>query len=64
MTLRLLDGFNVSSMGHNSAEALHAYIYGARLAYVDRFTYMADPAFVDVPWRAWPPTATRTCGAG
>ena len=25
MTLRLLDGFNVSSMGHNSAEALHAY---------------------------------------
>ena len=51
MTLRLLDGFNVSSMGHNSAEALHAYIYGARLAYVDRFTYMADPAFVDVPWK-------------
>ena len=51
MTLRLLDGFDVGSMGHNSADALHAYIYGARLAYVDRFTYMADPAFVDVPWK-------------
>ena len=51
MTLRLLDGFDVRSMGHNSADALHAYIYGARLAYVDRFTYMADPAFVDVPWK-------------
>ena len=51
MTLRLLDGFDVRSMGHNSADSLHAYIYGARLAYVDRFAYMADPAFVDVPWR-------------
>ncbi len=51
MTLRLLDGFDVSSMGHNSADALHAYIYGARLAYVDRFTYMADPAFISVPWQ-------------
>ena len=50
MTLRSLDGFDVASMGHNSADALHAYIYGARLAYVDRFAYMADPAFIDVPW--------------
>ena len=51
MTLRLLDGFDIRSMGHNSAAALHAYIYGARLAYVDRFRYMADPAFVDAPWK-------------
>ena len=51
MTLRLLAGFDVRSMGHNSADALHAYIYGARLAYADRFAYMADPAFVDVPWK-------------
>ena len=51
MTLRLLDSFNIRSMGHNSADALHAYIYAARLAYADRFNYMADPAFVDVPWK-------------
>ncbi len=51
MTLRLLDGFDVNSMGHNSADALHSYIYGARLAYVDRFAYMADPAFANVPWK-------------
>ncbi len=51
MTLRLLDGFDVGSMGHNSVDALHAYIYGARLAYADRFTYMADPAFVSAPWK-------------
>ena len=50
MTLKLLEGFDIASMGHNSPDALHAYIYAARLAYVDRFKYMADPAFVDVPW--------------
>ena len=50
MTLRVLDDFDVRSMGHNSAEALHAYLWAARLAYADRYEYMADPAFVDVPW--------------
>ena len=50
MTLRMLDGFYVRSMGHNSVDMLHSYIYAARLAYADRFQYMADPAFVDVPW--------------
>ena len=50
MTLKLLDGFDIESTGHNSPDTLHAYIYAARLAYVDRFRYMADPAFVDVPW--------------
>ena len=50
MTLKLLDGFDVPSMGHNSADMLHAYISCARLAYADRFQYLADPAFADVPW--------------
>ena len=50
MTLKLLDGFDLSSMGHNSADMLHAYISCARLAYADRFQYLADPAFADVPW--------------
>jgi gamma-glutamyltranspeptidase/glutathione hydrolase len=50
MTLKLLNGFDVTSMGHNSVEMLHAYIYSARLAYSDRFEYMADPEFADVPW--------------
>ena len=50
MTLKLLDGFDIAAMGHNSADMLHAYISCARLAYADRFQYLADPAFADVPW--------------
>jgi len=50
MTLKTLDGFDIGSMGHNSANMLHAYIGSARLAYADRFAYMADPTFVEVPW--------------
>ena len=51
MTLKLLDGFNIAAMGHNSVDMLHAYISCARLAYADRFQYLADPAFADVPWK-------------
>ena len=51
MTLRLLDGFDVKSMGHNSADMLNAYIGCARLAYADRFAYLADPSCIEVPWR-------------
>ena len=51
MTLRLLDRFDMRSMGHNSPDALHVYIWSARLAYADRFAYLADPAFVAAPWQ-------------
>lgn len=50
MTLKLLNGFDLTAMGHNSVQMLHSYIYAARLAYADRFEYMADPEFADVPW--------------
>lgn len=50
MTLKLLDGFDISSMGHNSEEMLHTYITCARLAYADRFEYVADPEYAEVPW--------------
>ncbi len=50
MTLKMWDGFDIVEMGHNSADALHTFIYANRLAYADRYRYIADPAFVDVPW--------------
>lgn len=50
MTLKLLEGFDIAGMGHNSVDMLHAYISCARLAYADRFAHVADPEFADVPW--------------
>ena len=51
MTLQLLDRTDLAACGHNSAEALHRYICAARLAYADRFAFLADPESADVPWR-------------
>ena len=50
MTLRTVEGFDLASMGHNSTEMLHSYVSSTRLAYADRFAYMADPELHDVPW--------------
>ena len=50
MTLKTLSGFDINKLGHNSTEMLHAYISSARMAYADRFEYVADPEFADVPW--------------
>jgi gamma-glutamyltranspeptidase/glutathione hydrolase len=51
MTLKLLDGFDLAAMGHNTVDMLHAYICCARLAFADRFAYVADPDSADVPWK-------------
>ena len=51
MTLQLLSGSDLRACEHNDAEALHRYICAARLAYADRFAYLADPETADVPWR-------------
>ena len=50
MTLKLLNRVDLRTLGHNSTETLHTYISAARLAYADRFQYVADPEFADVPW--------------
>ncbi len=47
--LKLLDGFDLQAMGHNSAEYLHTVIQALNLALADREQYIADPEFVDVP---------------
>ena len=47
--LRLLQGFDLGAMGHNSADYIHTWIECAKLAFADREFYYGDPAFVDVP---------------
>jgi gamma-glutamyltranspeptidase/glutathione hydrolase len=39
-------------MEHNSVEALHVMAQAFAIAFADRFAYLADPDFVDVPFDA------------
>ncbi|WP_052379348.1 gamma-glutamyltransferase family protein [Tepidicaulis marinus] len=47
--LGILENFDVAALEPGSAEAVHLISEASRLAYADRDTYIADPAFVDVP---------------
>ena len=48
--LAILEGLDLRSMGHNSAEYLHASMEAAKLAFADREAYYGDPLFDDVPF--------------
>jgi gamma-glutamyltranspeptidase/glutathione hydrolase len=48
-TLSLLEGFDLTSLGHNSPRYLHLMAECFRRAWVDRFRYIGDPEFEDVP---------------
>jgi gamma-glutamyltranspeptidase/glutathione hydrolase len=46
--LRILDGYDLRAMGHNSAAYLHHLIEAKKLAYADIDRYVADPAAMDI----------------
>ncbi|MEZ5284646.1 MAG: gamma-glutamyltransferase [Vicinamibacterales bacterium] len=48
-TLNILESFDLHGMGYGSADYLHTVTEAMKLAYADRDTYYADPAFVQVP---------------
>ena len=47
--LNILEGYDVKSLGHNSAEYLHLLVEAKKLAYADRAWHIADPAFYKAP---------------
>ncbi|GGB87641.1 gamma-glutamyltransferase [Dyadobacter sediminis] len=47
--LNIVEGYDLKSMGHNSAEYLHLLIEAKKLAFEDRARYYADPQFSKVP---------------
>jgi gamma-glutamyltranspeptidase/glutathione hydrolase len=47
--LNILENFDLQAMGYASADYLHTVTEALKLAYADRDTYYADPAFVQVP---------------
>jgi gamma-glutamyltranspeptidase / glutathione hydrolase len=49
--LGLLSGYDLEALGPGSPEALHLWIEASRLAFADRFQFLADPTQVEVPWQ-------------
>jgi gamma-glutamyltranspeptidase/glutathione hydrolase len=47
--LRILDGIDLASLDHNSAEYIDVVIAALNLAFADRERYYGDPKHVDVP---------------
>lgn len=47
--LNILEGFDLKSMGHNSAEYLHTVVEAVKLAFADRDRYYGDPSFAKIP---------------
>jgi gamma-glutamyltranspeptidase/glutathione hydrolase len=48
-TLNILENFDLQKMGYASADYLHVIVEAMKLAYADRDSFYADPAFVKVP---------------
>ncbi|GAB3281958.1 gamma-glutamyltransferase [Larkinella harenae] len=48
-TLKIMEGFDVKKMGHNSAEYLAHLMEAIALSRLDSDKYIGDPAFVKVP---------------
>lgn len=47
--LNLLEGYDLSRMEALSAEVIHLQVEAKKLAFADRYGYLGDPRFVDVP---------------
>lgn len=50
--LNILEGYDLASFGFGSAEHLHLVGDAIGIAFADRFEYMGDPGYVDVPHKA------------
>lgn len=49
MALNILEGFDLTALGHNSADYLHLVTEAMKLAFADRNRYVGDPRYVAVP---------------
>ncbi|MEC4986936.1 MAG: gamma-glutamyltransferase [Oscillatoria sp. PMC 1068.18] len=49
--LNILEGFPIKLLGHNRGKTIHIMTETMKFAYADRFQYLGDPDFVDVPVR-------------
>jgi gamma-glutamyltranspeptidase/glutathione hydrolase len=47
--LNILEGFDIAAMGFGTADTVHVIAEAMKIAFADRFRYMADPATTDIP---------------
>jgi gamma-glutamyltranspeptidase/glutathione hydrolase len=47
--LRLLEGYDLTALGHNSADYIHLLTEAGKLAFADREAFYGDPRYIDVP---------------
>jgi gamma-glutamyltranspeptidase/glutathione hydrolase len=47
--LRILEGYDLKGLGFGSVERVHLIAEALKIAFADRFRYMADPAETDIP---------------
>ena len=47
--LNIFEGFDVRRMGFGSADAVHLTSEAMKIAFADRYKYMADPLTTDIP---------------
>jgi gamma-glutamyltranspeptidase / glutathione hydrolase len=47
--LNILEGYDLKSLGYQTAEYLHLFLEAKKLAFADRDRYVSDPDFVHVP---------------
>ena len=47
--LNILEGFDVAGSGFGTAEGVHLLAESMKIAFADRFEYLGDPGFVEVP---------------
>jgi gamma-glutamyltranspeptidase/glutathione hydrolase len=47
--LNILEGYDLASLGRNSAQAIHLTVEAYRRAFYDRATFMGDPDFAQIP---------------
>lgn len=49
LMLNILEGYDLRSLGHNTAEYLHLLVEAKKLAFIERARHIADPAFYQAP---------------
>jgi gamma-glutamyltranspeptidase/glutathione hydrolase len=48
--LRILEGYDLKAMGHNSADYIHTSVEATKLAFADRDKYLGDMDFIKIPY--------------